>query len=121
MKRVLTIFFIMFLLVPKQVLAEWSKTNTALEIGYAILLLADWNQTKQIAKNPEIYHERNPLFSRHPSVSEVNWKFAVGLIGHIGISALLPNKYKVIWQSTTIAMETVCVSNNYNIGISVDF
>ena len=100
---------------------EWTKADTAREVAYLALHVADWGQTLEIADHPEKWHENNPVLGDHPSRGQVNAYFiATGLL-HPVVSYLLPHPYRTWWQYSTIALEVVVVGNNARIGIGFGF
>ena len=118
-----------FLLVPLAVNAEdskweWTKTDTAFQTASILTLAADWNQTRQIAKNPKLYYEdgvAEVVLGRHPSVNGVNWYFAGSMILNTAIARMLPNPYRRMFQTGTIIYEAYWINHNYGIGIGVKF
>jgi len=106
---------------PKSVAAEWTKADIGLEITYGLAHIIDWRQTRYIAKNPHLYHETNFALGEHPSTKKVDIYFGLTGIGHIAVTHLLSSKYRPIWQSVWIGIETSHIANNYSIGIKVDW
>jgi len=126
------IFLLLFLLLPAVRPADaadkWSVQDYALEASWGIVHLIDWGQTRYIAKNPDRYHECNPILGRHPSVGQVDIYMGAGLILHPIVAALLPTKARILglefnpraaWQTVTIFSSGICVVNNINIGVSI--
>lgn len=127
MKRKIILFFFLLMFFPSLVLAEdewwgkdWTNADTARETAYTVLHIADWGQTRYIAKNPQFY-EQNPLLGEHPSVGRVDTYFISGLIAHTAISYALPPKYRRIWQYIGIVMEGGVVAHNTSIGVRFGF
>ena len=98
----------------------WSKQDIALETLWVALHVIDWGQTRYIAKHPTFY-EGNPLLGKHPSVSKVDAYFAVGTLLHVGITHILPSKYRPYWQMITIGGSGYCVINNESLGVGLNF
>ena len=69
---------------------EWTKHDTDRQAALTALLVADWGQTRWIAKNPSESLEKNPLLGSSPSLGRVNAYFATSIIGHAAISYMLP-------------------------------
>jgi hypothetical protein len=91
------------------------------EIAWQALWAADWLQTRQIAKAPDVYFERNKFLGEHPTPSAVNAYFAFGAIGHYAISQALPPRWRETWQAVTIVYQAGTVVQNYSIGLEVKF
>lgn len=98
------------------------------------LLIADWAQTRWIAKNcgpSEIYTtgqtaqascvETNSLLGKYPSVGETNNYFAFAILGHAAISYLLPRAWREGWQYVWIGVEANQVNRNRSLGIKLEF
>ena len=102
----------------------WRTEDTQREVAYAIVHLMDWGQTRNIAKHPERWYEKNPKLGRHPSVAQVDrhflFGFPLGAISHPIISYLLPAKYRPVWQYITIGYEWSYVERNFSLGITID-
>lgn len=112
---------ILFLALTSPAHAEWTKTDTAFQLVYSALHITDWGQTRDIAKNPDRFHENNPILGKHPSVGKVDTYMALTLIGSTAMSILLPPKYRRWWQVGLIGLEGALVIHNFNIGIKVNF
>lgn len=109
------------LLVPGISLAEWSDGDTFREANYMAFHIADWGQTRNIANNPDKYHERNPLLGKHPSIKRVDTHFVVGALVHIGVAYILPRTTREAFQYVTTGFEAAVVFNNNRVGLRVDF
>lgn len=101
--------------------SEWTKADTAWEAGYLVLHVIDWGQTRNISRRPDAYRELNPILGSHPSIERVNTYFALTAIAHTAISYALPADWRRGWQMVSIGMEATAVSNNYKIGLKIDF
>lgn len=84
-------------------------------------MIADWAQTRTIAKNPDKFKEFNKIEGTHPTVAKVNAYHTIGIISHAGISYLLPRGYRDAWQYIWIGIEIEAVRHNYRVGIKMDF
>jgi hypothetical protein len=99
---------------------EWKESDTALQLSYTMLHLADWGQTLDIENHP--YHfETNPLLGRYPTRGEINTYFATTLALHWLIARALPQRWRNQFQLGTIALEFDVVSDNHSAGIRVNF
>ena len=100
---------------------KWTKKDTAYQLTFTALTLADWGQTRHTAQNPDKFYEKNPILGKHPSTGKVDLYFASCILGHSIISYLLPEKPRRIWQNFWIAIESYCVISNNTIGVKIDF
>lgn len=90
-------------------------------VAMLVLLVIDWRQTLVIARNPQRWYERNPALGEHPSVARVNAWFALMAAGVLGIAWLcrgLPDVF-VVFASTVVVAEVICVVNNWRLGIRI--
>jgi len=101
---------------PYQVGERWSATDTAMEITYLSLHLADWAQTRDTR-----FAEANPILGPDPSLAKINTYFALTAVGHVAISALLPKCYRHLWQVPWIVAESIVGANNRSIGVRMRF
>ena len=115
---------------PVHAESDWTITDTGLQLAYTTVHVMDWLQTRQIAANPDKWHETNPVLGEHPSKGKVDAYFATTLVAHTAISYLLPKEvdvmgYKVparnIWQMVWIGVEVGYVAHNYSLGIQAKF
>lgn len=111
---------------------SWSTTEIVQEVIWQGLHVIDWGQTKDIAKRPDEYYEKNTWLGEHPSIDEVNQYMMITALLHLGISWALPNnlEFKVfdysfnprtVWQCITIVGTVSTVSHNHNIGLRMNF
>lgn len=101
----------------------WRTQDVVLEGLYQTALIADWKQTRLIAKNPAHYREgtSSGLFGSYPSVSDVNRLFVVGSLLHVATVHWLPAEYRTAFQSVGVTMEMYCIRRNLRIGLNVTF
>lgn len=92
----------------------WAGVSTA-------LILTDWGQTRYIAKNPDRFHETNPLIGRHPSMGEVNRHFALSMAANLAVASLLPSKWRTNWLMGVSGMQAYFVIRNKRLGIRMAF
>lgn len=96
--------------------------NNKMEALYLALHGLDWAQTREIAANPDKYHERNPILGKHPSQAEVNRYFMLTGLGHYALSKMLPPEWAKPFQQGTIGLEGyVTGRNKFGIGIGTKF
>ena len=121
-KRILGIALFTVLILPSFTYAfgSWNQETTARELCFLYTLSNDWQQTLDIAKNPSIYSEQNPILGSHPDVSSVNLYFASCAATHALISYILPPRYSKIWQVTWIGIQSNVTENNNDNGLDQD-
>lgn len=100
---------------------KWSKQDIACEVTWQLLHGIDWLQTRKIARNPDKYHEVNPLLGRHPSTEKVDMYFAAGAIAHVVITDHIPPKHRWFWHMISISISGLLVNQNFNIGLGIEF
>lgn len=88
------------------------------QIAYTALHIADWQQTRQIARDPR-YYEKNLILGSKPTQAEVNRYMGATLIGHWAMSVMLKEEARRLWQDGTIVLEAATVHRNHRIGLSV--
>lgn len=98
-----------------------TKADIIREITWLGIHAIDYGQTLEIARHPDKYKELNPILGKHPSVNNVNIYMITTALLHPIISYILPKEYRVIWQYVTISTSTICVINNYSIGIKINY
>ena len=96
--------------------------TTALWVLMNVALVADWGQTRHIAKNPTLYYEQaNPVIQGHPTVGQVDAWFIGSLVVNNGIMLILPKKYRPYYAGVVTAMEAHFIISNNQIGIKISF
>ena len=109
---------------------NWNKTDTAWQMGFTTLCIADWLQTRYISTHPNDYRETNKVLGEHPSLNEVDSYFVSVLAAHAIVAAALPPEaevfdYKInprrIWQGVWIGVEGGYVIHNISIGIKFEY
>lgn len=96
---------------------SWDKTDLALEGVFFASHAVDWAQTNTIARNPDKYHERNPILGKHPKVSEVNLVMGIMAVVQPVIAHILPSPYRRAWIISTTAVKLGMIANNFKVGI----
>jgi hypothetical protein len=99
----------------------WSTEDSYRQAGVVALSGIDWMQTRKIAKNPDDYHENNPILGEHPSTGKVDAYFAASIAAHTAIAAALPPEYRKWFQYISIGVEAGVVASNLSIGLGVGF
>ncbi len=92
--------------------SEWTRTDSAFELGLVALSVTDFGQTSWFLSNRPYSYETNPLLGRHPSRSKVATFGVVGLGSHFLVALALPQPYRRLWQLVAIGVETDAVTSN---------
>jgi hypothetical protein len=108
-------------ILPAQAAPPFDRGDLNRELAYTALHLVDWGQTLNIARNPDRFHERNPILGRHPSPGQVNRYMAASLAAHWLIARALKPKARKIFQGVTLVIKSGFVAGNYSVGLRVDF
>jgi hypothetical protein len=99
---------------------EWTREDTALQLAYTVLHVADWGQTLDIENHPG-HFDHNPILGKHPSRGTVNTYFATTLALHWVAARAMPPKWRKRFQAGTMALQFVVIKDNYEAGIRIDF
>lgn len=99
----------------------WTEFDTALQLTYTAVTIADWSQTLHIARNPDSHSETNKFLGEHPSTGRVNAWFAGCIALNATVASLLPRPYRNVWQSFWIGYEYSYVERNIKIGLKLSF
>jgi hypothetical protein len=99
---------------------DWTTADSVRQGVFTGLNLIDCEQTKKFIRNPHMY-EKNPIMGRHPSQTRINNLCALSIVGHAGVSYLLPRGWRDGWQYIWIGVEAEAVHHNYAIGVRVHF
>ena len=98
----------------------WTESEKDLFAVHTALVLADWSQTRHIAKNPNVYYEINPIFGSHPSVEKVDIIFLATVIGSYYWFDMLDSKREK-YLITASVVRGVMVGHNLHLGIRMGF
>ncbi len=96
---------------------SWNQETTARELCFLYTLSKDWQQTLEIAGNPSLYSEENPILGSHPDKKNVNVYFASCAATHALVTYILPAKYSKLWQLTWIGIQSNVTHHNDNNGL----
>ena len=67
-------------------------------------------------------YERNPFLPKYPSPRTMRFICLGSVVGHIGVSCLLPTSWRRPWQATTLTLEVLAVGDNYfQAGLRIKF
>lgn len=100
---------------------DWSTTDKVLGAAALTLTVADWLQTRQIAREPLKWQDDNAILGEHPSVARVNKYFATGIVIGAVAAYYTPAEYRKYLLGGVIAVEATAVAHNYRIGVRVQF
>lgn len=99
---------------------DWSALDKGLALATNAAIVADWLQTRQIARQPDRYWECSPLLRAHagdhPSVGAVNVHFATYALAVNGAALYLP-RYRTAIYGGILAAELILVRGNVGIGL----
>ncbi len=122
---------------------EWSKADTAWETACIVTEVADWMQTRQIAKHPEhrikvvgwvdgwgiergVYYryegyteQVNPILPKRPSLAEVDRCFVAQIAAQYFAATLLKGKWRRGLQVLTVSLEVDMVQRNARGGLKL--
>ena len=95
----------------------WSDMQTASGVALGTLLVVDYLQTRQIAKQPETYTEMNVILGKHPSIGKVNSYFAASaILGYIALDTL-PADMRSWALGAGIVLELAVTAHNNTMGL----
>lgn len=97
--------------------SQWTQEDTYRHAALTALTVVDYSQTMKIAREPERYHEHNPLLGSHPSAARVTAHFIGAYALATAAAFALPAPYRKYFQYVAIGVETGCVANNFTIGL----
>ena len=100
---------------------DWSGTSQALGTVALGATLADWSQTRYIARHADSYRELNPTLPSHPSVGQVDAHFAGGIFLGAVIANWLPEDYRKVFLGSVAVIEVGVVAHNHSIGVQMRF
>lgn len=93
---------------------RWTVADTLFEAATLGLIAADWYQTRTFRADGR--EEQNPILGRYPSRARVNALIGAAMLGHPIAARLLPQPWRRIFQSATIAGEGYAVGANWAAG-----
>lgn len=109
-----------FLASGKAIADDWSTQDKVLFGLDSGLLIADWAQTRYIARNNQAY-EGNPIILRNQNSSGINGYFATALIANYAITNLLHGDWRTAYQASLLVIEVKYVSGNAFVGMKMRF
>ena len=102
---------------------EWRTPDTYREVGFQVLNLIDWGQTRYVARNPDKFQEAESawLIGKNPTVQAVDNLMIASAILHPIIAYYLPHGWREAYQYVTIGGKLNADANNAYIGIKIQF
>ena len=100
---------------------EWTAEERTTFAVSSVLLVADWAQTRQIARNAQQFRETNPVLGDHPGMGRVNTYFATALLLNYVIGNSLSNGWRRAWFVGVGGVEASVVQRNLSIGLKLNF
>ena len=99
----------------------WSKQEKYIGAAALTLHVADWAQTRYIARHPERFYEKNPFLGEHPTIGEVNRFFIGSAVVTYLIADWLGGDARPVFLITVSAVKFGAVHHNYQIGVKMEF
>ncbi|MGA8007725.1 MAG: hypothetical protein WCA17_16690 [Burkholderiales bacterium] len=100
---------------------EWTMEERTSFAMSSVLLVADWAQTRQVARNPDALREINPILGTTPSMGRVNAYFGTALLLNYVIGNSLAPGWRRAWFVSVGTVEANVVQRNLSIGLNVSF
>jgi hypothetical protein len=97
--------------------AHWSAQDTILQTTVTVASMGDWTQSQNIVDACE---ETNPVIGACGQRLNVNLYFALFIVAHGAISAILPPRWRTIWQALFVGSELHTVYRNAVDGYGLD-
>jgi len=121
MKHLLTLLLLPLILISCNHTDPWTKQDKILEGTYLTLHTMDWMQTRSTDWKNSSLEEKNPILGESPSKTKTDVYFLVTGLLHVGITYVIPQKYRPYWQALTIGVEATTVGNNFSVGMRLGF
>ena len=100
---------------------QWTTEERSAFAVSSVLLVADWAQTRQIARKADLFSEANPVLGAHPSMGRVNAYFATALLLNYAIGNSLGTGWRKAWFLGIQSVEASVVQRNLSIGLKLSF
>ena len=105
--------------------ADWGnderEKDSTLLAATAVMLAADWGQTRDIAAHPEHFREANHILGPHPSTRRVDAYFAGAIVGTVGLSYVLPPHARRLLLGGLATLEVIVVLRNNSLQIGTTY
>lgn len=103
---------------------DWTATDTHRQVAITAIHVLDAMQTAQIQNHDDIV-EANPLtravLGENPGTAATWGYFAGVIVADYAIAAVLPKKYRRVYQYIDIAFNGATVANNLRLGLKFKF
>ena len=101
---------------------SWTGSHTALASVFAMTLLIDAAQTRQLARQGWVgFREANPLLGERPSVGQVNTYTALAGLSVLGAAAALPPRVRPWLLGAAIAVQAFTIRSSMRQGLPIRF
>ena len=120
MTLTMRLIFILFLVFCSTAGADWSREDSVRQSVVFSLMLVDWAQTREIARNPQ-FRELNPVLGPSPSSKEVDVYFVAAGAAHYLLARALPPEWRKRWQYVWIGGQASTVMWNHQMGVRISF
>jgi len=99
---------------------SWTRSHTALASAFAITLLIDAGQTRELARKGWVgFRESNPFLGERPSVGRVNSYTALAGLGVLGAAAALPPRVRPWLLGAAIAVQAFTIHGSLRQGLPI--
>jgi len=120
--RCVSFLFLFAMAAPTTYGADLTQTQINKEIAWQVLNVIDYGQTRDIANkchSGEIY-EQNPALDSCPDRDDLPRYFLISGIAHYALTKYFTN-YRDDWQNVSLIFTAGIVTNNYRLGVKIDF
>jgi len=101
---------------------SWTRSHTALASAFAITLLIDAAQTRELARQGWVdFREANPLLGARPTVGQVNTYTALAGLSVLGAAAALPPRVRPWLLGAAIALQAFTIQGSVRQGLPIRF
>ena len=101
---------------------SWTRSHTALASVFAMTLLIDAAQTRELARQGWVgFREANPLLGARPSVGQVNTYTALAGLSVLGAAAALPPRVRPWLLGAAIAVQAFTIRSSMRHGLPIRF
>src|SRR6266516_4334927 len=101
---------------------SWTGSHTALASVFAVTLLIDAAQTRELARQGWVgFREANPLLGERPSVGRVNTYTALAGLSVLGAAAALPPRVRPWLLGAAIALQAFTIHSSMRQGLPIRF
>lgn len=111
------ILFVLVLLVGCGGPRNWTKADTARQVGVTALLALDCWQTQYIVDHPDRFYETNLILGNHPSSGAVYGYFITAAVISAVVAWAMSDDWRPWWQTGWIGAEIGITARNKQLGI----